>query len=91
MEDFNSYSKNNNFDDVSNSDIFKKFTEMANKFDGKSQDELLKEIYKETVKGKQNGTLSNDDIDRFAQMLSPFLDDKKSKILEKVVRELKKI
>ena len=87
MEDFNNFAKNNKPE----GDIFKKFTEIASKFDGKSQEELLKEIYKETLKGKQNGTLTNADIDRFSQMITPFLDEKKTKILEKVVKELKKI
>ena len=64
---------------------------LASKFDGKSQNELLMAIYNEAKKGKKQGTLSNADIDNFAAMLSPMLDDKKRKMLNKVVNELKKI
>ena len=48
-------------------------------------------IYKEAKRGKQAGTLTNADIDNFANMLSPFLDDKKRSMLNKIVGELKKI
>ena len=45
--------------------------------------------------GKYNGAseaeLSNADIDRFAAMLSPMLDEKKRAYLKKIVAELKKI
>lgn len=75
----------------SNSNIFNIVTELSSKFDGKSQNELLSAIYKEAVKGKRKGTLKNSDIDNFAQMLLPFLDDKKAKLLNKIVIELKKI
>lgn len=89
MEDFNEFSKNYGASD--DGDVFKKVSDIARKFDGKGTDDLLKAIYEETLKGKRAGTLSNDDIDRFAMMISPMLDDKKRKLLEKVVRELKKI
>lgn len=90
MEDFNEFSKNYGASDEEG-DVFKKVSDIAKKFDGKGTDDLLKAIYDETLKGKRAGTLSNDDIDRFAMMISPMLDDKKRKLLEKVVRELKKI
>ena len=48
-------------------------------------------IYEEAKKGKSNGTLTNQEIDNFALMLSPMLDDKQRKILNKVVNELKKL
>ena len=72
-------------------DLFKKVMEIAQKYEGKSANELLKAIYEEAEKGKKNGTLTNDEIDAFSLMLSPFLDQQKRKILEKIVTELKKI
>lgn len=90
MEDFNEFSKNYGAKG-DEGDVFKKVSDIARKFDGKGTDDLLKAIYDETLKGKRAGTLTNDDIDRFAMMISPMLDDKKRKLLEKVVRELKKI
>ena len=72
-------------------DLFKKVMEIAQKYEGKSANELLKAIYEEAGKGKKNGTLTNEEIDAFSLMLSPFLDQQKRKILEKIVTELKKI
>ena len=97
MEDFNSFASNqgknpNNNQKMSmDKNLFDLITSLSNKFDGKNQSELIKAIYEEAKKGKQNGTLSNADIDNFREMLSPLLDDKKRKILLKVTEELKKI
>ena len=95
MEDFNSFANNQkdnpNQKMTMDGNLFNLITSLSNKFDGKSQTELIKAIYEEAKKGKQNGTLSNADIDNFSQMLSPLLDDKKRKILIKVTEELKKI
>lgn len=95
MQDFNDYV--NNTEDLGempegmDPNVFNMVSSLAQKFDGKSQNELLMAIYNEAKRGKQNGTLTNSDIDNFAAMLSPMLDDKKRKLLLKVVSELKKI
>ena len=95
MQDFNDYVNNNQqADDIPeglDQNVVNMVSSLAQRFDGKSQNELLMAIYNEAKKGKQNGTLSNADIDNFAMMLSPMLDDKKRKMLNKVVSELKKI
>lgn len=89
MQDFNEYA--NSSDSSVPQDLLNLVTKLAQKYDGKSQNELLMAIYQEAKKGKQNGTLTNDQLDGFANMLSPFLDDKKRGILNKIVTELKKI
>ena len=66
-------------------------TALSQKFDGKNQNELLKAVYQEAEKGKRNGTLTNAQLDGFESMLSAVLDDKKRKLLHRVVKELKKI
>lgn len=97
MQDFNEFvNKNKNAKATEKPDglddnIFNMISSLASRFDGKNQAELLTAIYTEAKKGKKNGTLSNNDIDNFANMLSPLLDDKKKKMLFKVVGELKKI
>ena len=95
MQDFNDYVNNNQqVNDIPeglDQNVVNMVSSLAQRFDGKSQNELLMAIYNEAKKGKQNGTLSNADIDNFAMMLSPMLDDKKRKMLNKVVSELKKI
>lgn len=71
--------------------VFGSLNDIANKFNGKSGNDLLKAIYSEAEKGKRAGTLSNQDIDNFYMALSPVLDDKKRKILSKVIEDIKKI
>lgn len=91
MEDFKNFSKRYDSSNNSDTDIFGLINNLAGKFDGKSPDELFDAVYKEAEKGKKNGTLTNDDIDNFANAISPFFDDKKRKYLRKIVEELKKI
>ncbi|MBQ0099633.1 MAG: hypothetical protein KBS91_03710, partial [Firmicutes bacterium] len=83
MQDYND--KNNK------SNIFELVKKIASSYDGKSNKDILSAIYTEAKKGKQNGTLTNEEIDKFAIILSPFLDDKQAKLLSKIVVELKKI
>ncbi len=98
MQDFNDYVKNggNGADNSSNFDgvdknLLNMVSSLASRFDGKSQNELLMAIYEEAKKGKRQGTLTNADIDNFATVISPMLDDKKRSMLKKIVAELKKI
>ncbi|MBO7149423.1 MAG: hypothetical protein J6V71_00860 [Clostridia bacterium] len=96
MEDFNSFVNNekNNKKEAPNGmdkNLYNLVSSLAGKFDGKSQNDLIKAIYQEAKRGKQQGTLSNADIDNFVGMLSPMLDDKKRKMLNKIADELKKI
>lgn len=93
MQDFNEYSKNFKNESVGDTEksIMDLVKNLSKKFDGKSQNDLLKAIYEEALKGKQNGTLSNEQIDAFYKVLAPMLDDKKRRLLGKVVEEIKKI
>ena len=87
MQDFNQYSQNNN----SKKNLADMVTEISQNFDGKSQNDLLKAIYKQAEEGKRAGTLTNADLDNFCAFLSPMLDEKKRKMLNKILSELKKI
>ena len=93
MQDFNNYANNQSKNDGQGggNDLFSLVNSLARSFDGKSQSQLISAVYEEAKKGKEKGTLTNADIDAFSAMLSPMLDDKKRKILHKVVEELKKI
>ena len=64
--------------------------EFASKYQGKSEEEVLREIYKMAMDGKKKGTLSNEEIDNFAAMIAPMLDEDKRKKLYKIVDKLKK-
>lgn len=77
--------------DTNNEKLFETVKNIAENFNGKSNKDLLLAIYREAKKGKENGTLSNNDIDNFGTMIAPFLDDKEKKILVKVIEGLKNI
>lgn len=97
MQDFNEFSKNQGFNSNQSQNpgvpqnLFELISGLSKKFDGKNQNELLQAIYAEAVKGKKNNTLTNADIDNFASILSPMLDGKQNKILQKIVKDLKNI
>lgn len=95
MQDFNSFVNNENQKQQNlggmDKNLYDLVGSLANRFDGKSQQDLIKAIYEEAKKGKQNGTLNNAQIDAFVSQLSPLLDDKKRKMLVKIANELKKI
>ena len=46
-------------------------------------------ILAEAEKGKKNGTLTDEDVDRFASAVSPFLTDKQRKMLNVIVKKIK--
>ena len=93
MQDFNDYVKEHGENENSgmNKNLYDLVASLSSRFDGKSQNELIRAIYEEAKKGKRNGTLSNADIDNFVATLSPLLDDKKRKMLIKIANELKQI
>lgn len=89
---FNDYANNaQSGKDNRPDDIMSFVTGIAEKYNGKSQTELMRAVYEEAKRGKQNGTLTNADIDRFVSVLSPLVDDKMRKTLLRVAAELKKI
>ncbi len=95
MQDFNSFVKNNsngktNVSGGLNSNLVDMIKNLANKYDGASEEQLLKAIYVEAERNRKNGTLSDADLDNFAKMISPMLDDKMRKKLNAVVSKLKK-
>ena len=99
MDDFNSYVRNggksNSSGNSANGGAPKNIMDLvgalAGKFDGKNQSELIRAIYEEAKRGKEQGTLTNADIDNFVHTLSPMLDGQKRKMLYKIAEELKKI
>lgn len=96
MQDFNNYAKNAESGEKNKSaggtnGLFQTVSRIAKNFDGKSEKDLLRAIYKEAEKNKRAGMLTNSEIDGFVALLSPALDDKKRKYLKKIAEELKKI
>lgn len=64
---------------------------LVGKFAGKSEQELVREIYARAVEGKRAGTLTDEQIDAFYARFSPMLDGGKRKRLKKLVEELKRM
>ncbi len=87
MRDFNNFKPSGNNQNQGAYDMLKSF---ANKYEGASKSDLISAIKKEAEKGKRNGTLSNKDIDNFANMLLPMLNPSQKAELKKIVEELKK-
>ena len=95
MEDFESYSKGktaskNNGEQSASPKIEDLVKALVGKYDGKSENDLLKAIFKEAEKGRKNGTLKDEDIDRFSSILAPLVDPLKRKKLYEVCEKLKK-
>lgn len=73
-----------------NGNIAEQFSALASAYEGKSAEEIMKAILAEAERGRKNGTLSDDDIDNFAALVSPMINPEQQKTLEKVVKRLKK-
>lgn len=100
MRDFNDFKTcdatgigNNGGDNAAinmNGNIAEQFSALASAYEGKNADEIMKAILTEAERGRKNGTLSDDDIDNFAALVSPMINPEQQKTLEKVVKRLKK-
>ncbi len=93
MRNFNDYKgeeKQKNGANTNNQamDMLKNF---ASKYEGASENDLISAIVKEAENGKKKGTLSNKDIDNFANMLSPMLNANQKKQLEMIIKKIKNI
>lgn len=93
MQDFNSYSEQERQEQkkseqkAAESDQLAK--QLAAALAGKGEADILRAIYKEAERGRKAGTLTDEELDRFAAALSPMLDAAKRKKLEQVIKKLK--
>lgn len=62
----------------------------AKKYEGKSEGELIREIMAVAKENRKNGTLSNEEIDRYVSLISPMLGEEKRKNLYALSEKLKK-
>lgn len=94
MKNFNDYKpeEKNPFskDGLSEAELSEKFFSLAEEFEGKNGDDVLKAIVKESERGRKNGTLTDADIDNFSAMLAPMLTAEQNKMLGKIVKKIKK-
>ena len=62
----------------------------AKQFEGKSEDQLMNELFKRVNEGKKNGTLSNADLEGFAAQAAPMLNVEQRKKLAGILNMMKK-
>ncbi len=62
---------------------------LAGKYEGKSEDEIFAAILSEAQTARKNGSLTDGDIDRFVDTVSPMLSSEQRKKLLRVVKYLK--
>ena len=80
--------RNHMEDNMQTEDILRSFSE---EYEGKTEREMWTEILSLAKEGRKNGTLSNEDIDRYVQMLLPLLGEDQQKKLLKISQRLKNI
>ena len=61
----------------------------AKQFEGKSENELMGELFKRVGEGKKNGTLTDSDLDRFAAQAAPMLNAEQRKKLQQLLSKMK--
>lgn len=89
MKDFSEFTPQEKKETNGSGDINSQFMKFASAYEGKSADEVMSAILAEAEKGKKNGTLTDEDVDRFASAVSPFLTDKQRKMLNVIVKKIK--
>lgn len=80
--------RNHMEDNMQTEDILRSFSE---EYEGKTEREMWTEILSLAKEGRKNGTLSNEDIDNYVQMLLPLLGEDQQKKLLKISQRLKNI
>jgi hypothetical protein len=91
MRDFNSYEKNQTTKQGLNGDAMNSLRNFAGKYEGASETDLISAIMLEAEKGRKNGTLSDADVDNFANMIAPMLNPSQKAKLKAVVNKIKNI
>lgn len=81
MKDFASY------DD----ELMKEAERAVGSVQGKSENDIIREIYAKAEAGKRAGTLTNEQIDAFYDRFSQMLNSAQRKRLKKLVEKLKAI
>ena len=65
--------------------------DVSAKMQGRSQNDIMRAIIEEAERGKRAGTLTNEDIDNFYNLMAPTLDGFKKQKLKSIIARLKRI
>ena len=93
MRDFKNFQgSNGNFSNSQNGKgAMDMLAQFAKKYEGASESEIINAIVQEAEKGKRNGTLTNQEIDNFANMIRPLLNASQRQQLVKVIEKIKSL
>lgn len=70
-------------------DLKKTFDETVKRSKNMSESQMMDEIMKQAAKERQNGNLSDEDIEKFYKTVAPMLDKKQIEKLKKIMNMLK--
>ena len=74
----------------SNASAFDLLKEVATKYEGASEGDLISSILSEAKRAREEGRLTDSEIESFVYTISPMLNPAQRKQLEMVVRQIKK-
>lgn len=63
--------------------------ELAKKYSGKSEDELMEEIFARVNQSKRNGTFDQAELDKFYKTVAPMLNGEQLKKLKNILSMIK--
>lgn len=94
MNNFNDYAKKhrqegNKQSKNSNQNAFDMLKRVAKRYEGASEQDLIAAIIEEANRAKKAGTLSEAEIQNFVNTISPMLNEKQRKQLEKILQKIK--
>ena len=69
---------------------FEQLKGMAKKYEGKSENEILRDLSGAVERGKRDGTLDDKKIDTIASQIAPLLNSQQRSKLEQLMKTLKK-
>ncbi len=72
-----------------NSEEKKEYENILNQYKDLNSEQLQDELYKKANELKQNGNLTNEQLEGLNSTLAPFLNDEQKKLLENLVNRLK--
>lgn len=68
---------------------FEALNALAGKYEGASEEQLMRAIYAEAKRSRKNGTLSDEQIDEFVSTVLPMLSAEQAKKLSAVAQKIK--
>lgn len=62
--------------------------ERIKQYEGKSENELMKQLFSAVEQGKRDGTFSKEALEQFASQVSPMINDEQRQKLQSLMQQL---